>query len=262
MQKLLFLFLIFLFCSCAEDAPLEYPKHANTSAEEEDDLRPAAIRLAEAGHHKSEMQPKSVLAFDIFWSNRNAMRAQLTQRIDGSAIYIRYASGTQAWWDSREVHFSPVPGDTLTQEQARFDLRAWHYWSCLPYKLNDPGTHWQVLPDRTLGTQACAVGRLTFDPGTGDTPDDWFAVFIGRDDQLVQGAAYVATFDHASASEAAKSPNMIRYGDYRLVDGIPMAHRWSFTGWQTETLGSGAALGAAVISNIRFGKGEALLEPK
>ena len=262
MQKIPYLFFVLLFTACAEDAPLEYPKHAKASLAEANDQSPEAISLVNSGHQKAEFQEKKTQSFDINWSNRDGLKAHLIQRVDGSAIYIRYASGSQAWWNSRDVRFLPAPGDTISQEQARFDLRAWHYWSCLPYKLENPGTHWQALPDRTLNAQACAVGRLTFDPGTGDTPKDWFAVFIGRENQLVQGAAYVATFGHDSAADAAKTPRMIRYSDYQIVERIPIAQRWSFTGWNTDGLAVGAPLGEAVLSNIRFGGGEALLEDK
>lgn len=260
MQKISYLFILLLFNACAADAPLDFPNQATAKISKTSKKQAEGVQLAATGHQKAVFQKKETIAFDIQWSNRKGLKAHLVQRPDGSAIYIQYASGTQAWWDSRKVHFSPVADDTITQEQARFDLRAWHYWSCLPYKLDNPGAHWQELPDRTLDGQACAAGRLSFDPGTGDTPDDWFAVFIGRKDKLVHGAAYVATFGYTSAETAAKSPNMIRYNNYQLVDGIPIAQRWSFKGWNTEGLGEGTPLGEAVLSNIRFDAGIELLK--
>lgn len=252
-MRIYYLLFLLFFTACAEDAPLDFPKQTPTTSRDSADQRPEGIRLTETGHRKAEFQAKKTCAFDIKWNNRAGLAAHLVQRTDGSAIYIRYASGSQAWWDSKQVRFLPVPGDTLSKEQARFDLRAWHYWSCLPYKLDNPGTHWQSLPDRVLDAETCAVGRLSFDPGTGDTPDDWFAIFISRKKALVLGAAYVATFGHSSAEEAAKTPQMIRFEDFREVDGIPVAHRWLFTGWNTELLDKGTSQGEALLSNIKFG---------
>ena len=131
--------------------------------------QPEGIRLAEAGHQKTAVLNKGTLAFDISWSDRPGATARISQRVDGSAIYIRYASGTETWWDRKNVWIRRAAGDTLSARQARYDLRAWHYFACLPYKLRDPGVQWQAMPDRTLDGQVCTVGRLTFRPGTGDT---------------------------------------------------------------------------------------------
>ncbi len=251
MYKMLLLTAMLAFSACADDLPVDLSTPAageNTGQT----TRPAGIRLAEKGHRKAAFLKKSTYAFDIVWSHRNGLGAHLVQRPDGSAIYIRYGSGTQAWWNGKDVKLLAAPGDTIGAEQARFDLRAWHYWSCLPYKLDNPGAHWQTMPDRLLGDQRCSVGRLQFDPGTGDSPDDWFAVFIGQTDRLLLGAAFVSTQGKNSAERAAKKPQMIRYSDFRLVDGIPVAQRWTFSAWNTEELDSRANQGAAILSNIRF----------
>ncbi len=254
MYKLVLLFFSVLFlAACADDPPVDFPEKLPAEIAPTPDQRPEGIRLAETGHQKARLPGKDTMALDLKWSNRNGLQARLTQCMDGSAIHIRYASGTQAWWDGRRVRLEPAPGDTISETQARFDLRAWHYWSCLPYKLSDPGTRWQTLPDRTLDGQPCAVGRLRFEPGTGDTPDDWFAVFTDRKSQLIQAAFFVATSNHDSKTEAAKTPQMIRYLDYNLIRGIPVARRWVFTGWQTDSLEGSVPLGEVFITNIRFG---------
>lgn len=254
-SALLYLCMLLLAAGCADDPPVDFSQPADIAG----DAKPAAIRLTEGGHHKAELPPKQTIALDLMWSKHPEQKAHLVQRADGSEIYIRYASGSQAWWDSRYVWLLPVAGDTLDAQQTRYDLRAWHYFSCLPYKLSDPGTHWQTLPDRTVDGRSCAVVRLSFEPGTGDTPKDWFAVFTDREKGLVRAAAYVTTFGHPSAEEAAKTPRMIRYLDYKTVAGIPFAHRWAFEGWQTDSLASRTALSGTVLSGVQFGVGEEVL---
>ncbi|MBK8967542.1 MAG: hypothetical protein R3D58_05330 [Saprospiraceae bacterium] len=263
MLKLLLVLSLTLFLTaCADDPPLDFPEKSSADATSAQDHRPEGIRLTETGHQKASISGKETLAFDLEWSNRNGLKASLIQRMDGSAIHIRYTSGTQAWWDGRRVRLEPAPGDTISAAQARFDLRAWHYWSCLPYKLSDPGTRWQALPDRTLDGRVCAVGRLSFEPGTGDTPDDWFAVFTDRKSHLIRAAFFVATFNHDSKIEAAKTPQMIRYQDYNFTRGVPVARRWVFSGWQTDSLEGSVPLGEVFITNVRFGVDETELNAK
>lgn len=220
--------------------------------------KPESIRLTEAGHQKELFLHYTTLSFDIQWSDRPGDTARLTQRTDGSAQHIRYASGTQTWWDRRNVWVLPAPGDTFSAAQARYDLRAWHYFACLPYKLRDPGVQFQPMPDRTLDGRPCAVGRLTFRPGTGDTPDDWFAVFTDREAGLLRAAAFITTLDQYSVEAASKVPQMIRYRDYKTVAGIPVAHSWIFTVWQTESLDRGRELRRASLSDIRFGAADSV----
>lgn len=259
MYRIFLLMATLTIAGCADDLPPDLPAPAGgTAVDTARRSRPEAIRLAETGHRKADLPAKRTISFDLQWRDRPGSPARVTQRADGSAIHVRYASGTQAWWDSRHAWLLPAPGDTVRLEQARYDLRAWQYFLTLPYKLNDPGTHWQTLNDRTLDNRSCSVGRLRFDPGTGDSPDDWFVVFVDRDSALVRAAAYVETLGRRTTGQAAKTPRMIRYLDYRPVDGIPFAHRWAFRGWETDSLGEGEPIGEAVLSNLRLDVSDAV----
>lgn len=65
------------------------------------------------------------------------------------------------------------------------------YWLLMPYKLLDPGVHLKSLGPSTLadGRTADLLG-VTFDAGTGLTPENRYDVWVARDTGLVEQWAY------------------------------------------------------------------------
>jgi len=52
---------------------------------------------------------------------------------------------------------------------ARFHIFTWSYFYSLPYKLNDVGTNWSSVTDKTWGNTKFMypTAKLTFEKGTG-----------------------------------------------------------------------------------------------
>lgn len=234
-------FILLLFLSaCQNDTPDESLP----------DNRPELVRAVEAAHQKEDFLAHQTVAFDIelTWHGQPTLQATILQRTDGTRIRIRKQNGNDILFDGEQSWLVADQQDP----DARFDLFTWHYFFCLPWKLSDPGTRWQPLPDRVFEDLPCNSGRLTFAPGTGDAPDDWFLVFSDKKDGLLRGAVYVVTFGGKAVEIAEKEPRAIFYSDFRPVDGIPIAHVWKFYSWQTDSLEEKKTLGTAVISNVRF----------
>lgn len=215
------------------------------------DRRPALIRDTETAHHKNDFLARETVSFDLELHRRGrpSLQASVLQRTDGTRIRIRKANGSDVLFDGTAGWLAPAGQEDA---EARFDLFAWHYFFCLPWKLADPGVRWQALPDRDWEGTPCHTGRLTFAPGTGDAPDDWFLVFSDRKEGLLRGALYIVTFGDVAVKAAEKTPQAIAYGDFRPVDGIPVAHSWQFFRWHTDSLDNRETTGTAVIRNVRF----------
>lgn len=239
MKNTLKLLLLLPFAACLDDAP-----DPVTPGEQ-----PELVRTVEAAHHKSDFLGHETVAFDLDlrWRDREHLLCNITQRTDGTRIRVRRGDGSDILFDGSHAWMT----GTRTAE-ARFDLFAWHYFFCLPWKLADPGAQWQPMPDRIFNKRPCSAGRLTFAPGTGDSAKDWFLVFSDKKDGLIRGAVYVVTYGGKDIEAAEKGPQSIEYGDYRPVDGIPVAYTWNFYGWNTDSLDSKTKLGEAHIRNVRF----------
>lgn len=70
------------------------------------------------------------------------------------------------------------------------------YWLIMPVKLLDPGARLHSLGEGKLedGRPADVI-EVTFDPGTGLTPENKYRVWIGRDSGLVEQWSYYPTAD-------------------------------------------------------------------
>jgi hypothetical protein len=242
MKKTYALLLLLPFSACLDDAP---------ESAQDKESRPELVRAVESAHHKTDFLSRETVAFDLElnWRGKAPLHCGIVQRTDGTRIRVRKANGSDILFDGSTAWMA---GDTKGDPEARFDLFAWHYFFCLPWKLADPGARWQPMPDRVFDGHPCSAGRLTFAPGTGDSADDWFLVFSDKKDGLIRGAVYVVTYGGKDIEAAEKGPRSIEYGDYRPVDGIPVAHAWTFHGWNTDSLDSKTKLGEARIRNVRF----------
>jgi len=234
-------FILLLFLSaCQNDTPDESLP----------DNRPELVCATETAHRKEDFLTHPTVSFDIelTWHGQPTLQATILQRTDGTRIRVRKENGSDILFDGDQSWLVADQQDS----DARFDLFTWHYFFCLPWKLSDPGTRWQSMPDRVFEDLPCNSGRLTFAPGTGDAPDDWFLVFSDKKDGLLSGAVYVVTFGGKAVKTAEKEPRAIFYSNFRPVDGIPIAHVWKFYSWQTDSLEEKEEIGTAVIRNVRF----------
>jgi len=135
----------------------------------------------------------------------------------------------------------------LKKEKVRFDAYTWSYFFQFPYKLADQGTIWT---DYKSETDEYESKKLSFSAGTGDAPDDWYVIYTNPKTGLINHSAYIVTA-HGTKEEAEKHPHAIEYTDYKEINGIPVAHSWTFKNWNKDS-GLGSKIGSAKVSNVTF----------
>ena len=116
--------------------------------------------------------------------------------------------------------------------------------------MTDPGTVWNPYSDSTLNGKTYDSAKLTFESGTGDADQYWYIVYADQETNLIYTAAYIVTANK-SKEEAEKDPHAIVYEDYKQVNGVPIAQKWSFYEW-SEQDGLTNKLGQADLAGIRF----------
>jgi len=137
----------------------------------------------------------------------------------------------------------------MTREQGLICLPGITFFS-LPFKLTDPGTNWELVDSLKIDSTSYATAKLTFGEDVGDAPDDWYVIYQQPQTGLLQAAAYIVTLGK-TIEKAEENPHAIVYQDYKKVDGIWVASRWTFHNWDKEN-GIGEQLGDASIRNIKF----------
>jgi hypothetical protein len=224
------------------------------------DKRPAPLRPSESlpgvaelerAHGANAWKQQSALRCDIRveFGGKTTLDGILTFTTDGAKSRIDLKDGAQLTFDGDRAWVSP---DSATFKMARFHLLTWPYFLAVPFKLRDGGVRVGWMGDQPLGDgkQYPAI-RLTFAPGTGDAPRDWYILYRDPQTDRLAAMAYIVTYGKAPA-DRPDDPHAIMYADFRTIDGVTLATRWTFRDWVPGKGVSGEPLGRATLSNLRF----------
>ena len=241
--------------SC-ENSPSNMPK----TVVEKTIVRPAPndlVATLEKAHQKEEVLSNEVIAFDLklIFGGREAFNGTVTSRTDSGKIKLkRKSDDTEIIFNGEKYFISP---DTAKWRGARSSIFTWQYFFMAPYKLNDPGTKWELTGEKLISGRPHNTGKLSFASGTGDAPDDWYLIYQNPQDSIMNGMAYIVTGGGTSQEEAEKNAHAIYYRDYQeLSNGISISSNWDFYNWNEEEGFNGDPIGTAAISNVRLMKEE------
>lgn len=208
----------------------------------------AFVADAERAHAAAKIDTAGVVSFrlQLAFGGKTRLNGRIAMTPGTDRIRVDLDDGPSLFADGQRVWIAPEDADW---PRARFDVYTWMYFFALPYKLNDPGTIWDEPVTERLDGADRRMARLTFEPGTGDSHEDWYRVYLDSANRI-HAAAYIVTHTK-SAGEAAEDPHAIVYSNYRQVEGVPVAHRWTFFRWR-EGEGLTDTLGEGVLSEVRF----------
>jgi len=217
------------------------------------------VQSIEKAHHKAEVLNKELIQFDLnlMFRGKSRFSGTISMTPDGSLIKMHDSTKTVIW-NGEEVFVSP---DSVSTEGVRFSVLTWTYFFAAAYKLSDPGAQMELLGEKSLSITASenadsagvnyTAGKLTFDDGVGDSPDDWYVVYQDKETDLLAAMAYIVTYGGKGQEKAEENPHVITYEAYTDIDGIPIATQWNFWTWNEEGE-MDKLLGEAIVSNIQF----------
>jgi hypothetical protein len=127
--------------------------------------------------------------------------------------------GTKAWG----VNWAqPAP--------PRFFALLNYYFLNLPWLTQDPGVKLGVPGTGSIPfdeTEYITV-RMTFEAGVGDTPDDYYVLFIEPDGHRLRACEYVVTYKALLPPCVAHTPpHVLVYDEYETVDGLLVPTRYT-----------------------------------
>lgn len=257
MKTLIILFSILLLIGCKEEQKKETLSDEPIMTEPDGGIGDGAVSPAvafaqgiESAHNKTAWNKNKAVAFDISLSfgGQERLNGKVTSLTNSTKVRVDKNNSTQLIYDGNQVYLCPADANP---EGARFDMFTWHYFFSIPFKLTDPGTNWESLESVEMNGNKFDVGRLSFGENIGDAPDDWYVVYQERETGFLHAAGYIVTFGSGDQEKAEENPHAIVYSEYKVVDGIPVATKWSFHNWNLKD-GFGEKIGEATLSNIVF----------
>jgi len=125
----------------------------------------------------------------------------------------------------------------------RFIVNLTWYFVNLPWVVKDPGVVLHEPETMTLwndDTEYISI-RMTFDPGTGDTPDDYYVLIIDPETYQLHGCVYVVTYPSLLPEGVTSTPeHVLIFEGMQTVDGLQVPA--SFTIYEDEKFYAGCKL--------------------
>lgn len=207
------------------------------------------VETIENAYNKDVFLSNEAIELDmvISFGGNERLNGKMTYLTNSTKGKIELKDGTFIYFDGEKVFHSP---NLINDKAARFDAYTWMYFLLFPTKLSDQGTIWSNVEVSRLNDKTYNTQRLTFEANTGDAPDDWYIVYSDPTTNMIAYAVYIVTVN--KSTEAAESdPHAIGYSNYKMIDGVPIAHNWEFYEWSKDT-GLGKVIGNTTINNVKF----------
>ena len=149
--------------------------------------------------------------------------------------------GTKAWKSSEEV-----------KENARFWSLTPFYFIAIPFVLADPGVLLAPEGTATFEDTTYDLVRATFSPGTGDSPEDYYVVYLDQQTRRVAGVRYVVTYKGFFPDGGSTPEKFMKYDGQQSVDGITFAQTFRTFAWNPETQTVADLVTTSTLSQLSF----------
>ena len=250
-SSLYFIGCILLFISCKEQKTKinkvnEINEVSNVVIESN---HPSYVGNMEFAHEKNAVYKNEMICFNLdmtFGKSKSLMKIFTTP--NSSSIRVDKQNGVSTIMIDGKTYTNADKSDWANEKAG---IYTYHYFFMAPYKFSDPGTKWENLTAMEINDKQTNRCKLTFEKGTGDSPNDWYIVHSNPESNLVEHIGYIVTGGGTSIEDAEKHAHAITYADYKQVDGIPMSSRWVLSDYNQET-GLGKQIGEGILRNIDF----------
>jgi hypothetical protein len=134
-------------------------------------------------------------------------------------------SNARIAWDGKEAWSenwkAPIP--------PRFLALLNYYFLNLPWLTSDRGVHLSEPGKAKLWedpTEYITV-KMTFGAEVGDTPDDYYVLYIDPKTQRLKACEYIATYASVVPPGTKPTPHILVYENFETIDGLVVPTRYS-----------------------------------
>ena len=213
-------------------AGIGFPTHATAKSDKE------ALKVVEAMIEAHGGMDKWKSARTVYFEDEMipgdapvGLVSQVTVEQGRRRIYVDYPDiNARVVWDGEKawsINWGlPMPPRLLTSFN--------YYFLNLPWLVMDPGVNLAMEGTATLWedpTEYITV-RMTFDAGVGDTPDDYYVLYIHPETTELRATVYVVTYKELLSEGVDKTPeHVLVYDSYTTVDGLKVATHYTIYQW-------------------------------
>jgi hypothetical protein len=215
LRSLTFLCLVLLLSGCSSAGPEAMPPPAAADKE-------IVARMIEAHGGLAKWRASPTVSFTDSFTRAgepSGEDSQVTVEQRTRRAYLDFPqAGAQIVWDgekawSQNWKAGPPP---------RFVALLSYYFLNLPWLAADPGVNLSAPGRGRLGddpTEYLTV-KMTFAPGVGDTPDDYYLLFIDPKTYRLRGSEFTVTYAALLPPDVKEIKEFIVFDDFTHVDGL------------------------------------------
>ena len=172
-------------------------------------------------------------------------RARAVHEALGEGATARFGyNGEAAWITPAKDAFPSGP---------RFWSTTPFYFVGIPFVLADEGAVYTRLPDAPLDGAPHALVKVSYAPGTGDSPDDYYVLYLAPKTNRVAAIRYVVAYPGYFAKGMHSPEKLMRYGEQKTIDGLTIATRYATHAWGQDTQNIGVVVTEIRVDNVAFG---------
>lgn len=190
--------------------------------------------------------------YDLTWENAKGARKDhqlfnLRTR-DGLIASPAYTLGST----KSEVWITPGL-DALGGTPPRFYMWTPFYFFGMPFVFADPGAKQESLGKRSFQGQEYDAIRVTFQSGTGDSPDDYYVAYVDPTSSRLKLVEYVVTFPSIRKGKPLEQleTHAILFDEWQQADGLLVPKAASFYNWKDGNI-QGDPLGKLIFAAVHF----------
>jgi len=146
------------------------------------------------------------------------------------------------------------PGlEALGGTPPRFYMWTPFYFFGMPFVFADPGAKQESLGRKTFQGQEYEVVKITYEAGTGDSPDDFYIAYVDPASGRLKLAIYVVTYPELRKGKAIDEleQHAIVFEEWQEADGLTVPKSAAYYDWKNDTI-EGETLGRLQFTNVRF----------
>ncbi|MCB9745625.1 MAG: hypothetical protein H6741_21645 [Alphaproteobacteria bacterium] len=151
-------------------------------------------------------------------------------------------------WDGARAWVTPSP------EALNVDARFWaltpYYFVGVPFVLADPGARWEDLGELEVAGEAVRAVKVSYEPGTGDSPDDYYVLHLDPETWQVEALRYIVSYPGFFPEGGTSPEKLMAYTDFVEQGGLRLVSATETHAWSPETLEPGET---TVRTTIRYG---------
>jgi hypothetical protein len=157
-------------------------------------------------------------------------------------------------WDGQRAWLQGMEED---KHKARFWALTPFYFIAIPFVLADKGVNLAKLEPTELEGRAYELVKVTYGDGVGDSPKDFYIIYIDKESHRVGGVRYIVSYPGFFPDGGHSPEKLMTYDGQQRVDGILFPK--TFRSFKWEEGKQGELVTETTLSEVSF---EPDLDPK